>query len=93
MVQERITPEEAKAIELVWESRGNSGKPMPKEEESAILAEIRARVQEIEAHVVRAGVRVMAENRRTPRRHQRFAFCMIAAVFIAIIIVLWVRGV
>lgn len=87
-----ITPEEAKAIELVWASRGNEGQPIPEEERASILSEIRARVQAIEAHVVRAGVRVMAENRRTPKRHQRFALCMIAAVFIAIIIVLYVKS-
>jgi hypothetical protein len=93
MVQAGITPEEAKAIELVWASRGKEGQPIPEEEQASILAEIRARVQEIEAHVVRAGVRVMSENRRAPRRHQRVAFCMVAAVFLAVIIVLLVRSV
>lgn len=76
-----MSPEEWEAMQLVWEREGNSGAPITEAEAVRILVEIRARKAEIEAKASSLADQAMRENRRQPRRHQRFALLMLMAAF------------
>ena len=87
-----MTPEEAKAVELAWESRGGVG-PVPASEAASLLREIRERVRGIEATGYRIGAASLAEGRRAPRGSQRLALLLVVVVvcLVAIGIALWSR--
>lgn len=81
VVAQRIAPEEAEAISIVWQNRGHAEEYIPAPDALDILAEVRARKEKIEADVLALLQKSIGENRRSPRRHQLFAFYVLFAIF------------
>jgi hypothetical protein len=70
----QISSEEWEAVRLAW----NSGDPIPEHEAVRLLVEIRSRKADIEARAASLAVCGISEGRRVPRRHQLFAFAVLA---------------
>jgi|GEM_PF-6859661 len=73
-------PRRGEAIAIVWRQQGHSEDLIPANDALNILAEVRARKEQIEAKVQKDLLRAIGENRRYPRRHQLLAFYLIAAI-------------
>ncbi len=75
-----MSPEEAIAMQLVWEKEGHAGLDIPHIDQKRILAEIRDRVTSIETQTLRKGLARFSEGRKVPRRHQRVALLIITVL-------------
>ena len=78
----QATPEELKAIEMVWRLRGEAGDSIPPKMAAEMLVAVRQRAAAIEGEALKMLISRLSEGRRNPRRHQRFALALLAAMIL-----------
>ena len=87
------TPEELEAVRLRYRHLNPDGpsEPSPGEFET-LLQDVRNRAQVIESQSMAILFQRLREGRRTPRRHMRVAFGIIALLFIVLAIAMAIRA-
>jgi hypothetical protein len=83
----RPTDAERQAIELGWSRLEGRTGDIPQSDAIRLLDKIRKRVDAIELDVSQMAVARMSEGRRTPRRHQRVALCIIGLIMSLMLII------